>query len=112
MWALYCYICNSIGSFTKTAKYNELKQVFLPTQSAVVYPFYMHWEHLGGVHTVKILVDISVNCLNLIIRTLSRGGYARKSGPQDHTDWSTDYMPYGTYCVIVPRVVLIKYKHL
>ena len=38
--------------------------------------------------------------------------YDRKSDPRDHTNWSTDYMPYETYCVIVPRTVLIKYKHL
>ena len=27
----------------------------------------------------------------------------RKSDPQDHTDWSTDYMPYKTYCYCTTR---------
>ena len=26
------------------------------------------------------------------------GLYDRKSDPGDHTDWSTDYMLYETYC--------------
>ena len=29
----------------------------------------------------------------------------RKSDPRDHTEWSTDYMPYKTYCVIVSLTV-------
>ena len=57
---------------------------------------------------LRIILLFWINTWLVRPQRWSRG----KSDPRDHTDWSTDYMPYETCCVIVPDSVLIKYKHI
>ena len=71
-------------------------------------PHVLRWLNvmLPDIHE-KIRGNVGGQCPD---STDTGDSYDRKSDPQDRTDWSTDHMLCKTYCVIVSRTVLIKYK--